>query len=78
VLSYGRIQIFLDSHPEKSGFLRFVTTWVVDKGRMLLDKSGLSPGNHWLPGLDHCHLWETTGFPDLTIVIFGKPLASRT
>src|SRR6059036_2860050 len=32
--------------------------------------------NHWFPRLADRHLRETTGFPDLTIVIFRKRLVS--
>jgi hypothetical protein len=35
-------------------------------------------GKQWFPGLVDRHLGETTAFPDLSIVISGKPLLSRT
>src|SRR5712692_2518270 len=51
---------------------------VVISGKPLVSRTcrSLSPGNHRFPGLADGYLWETTGFPDLLIVISGKPPVS--
>src|SRR5882762_7002679 len=79
-LAYGRIQVFLDSHPEKSGFKGFPDLLISISGKPLVSRTcrSASRGNHWFAGLADRHLGETTGFPDLLISISGKPLVSRT
>src|SRR6266403_1300497 len=80
VLGYGRIQVFLDSYPEKSGFKGFPDLLISISGKPLVCRTcrSASRGNHWFAGLADRHLGETTGFPDLLISISGKPLVCRT
>src|SRR6266403_3964579 len=80
VLGYGRIQVFLDSYPEKSGFKGFPDLLISISGKPLVCRTcrSASRGNHWFAGLAGRHLGETTGFPDLLISISGKPVVSPT
>ena len=65
VLGYDRIQIFLDAHPEKSGFLGFRDLLMVISG------------SHWFPRVADGYLEEAGGLPDLLMVISRKPVVSR-
>ena len=76
VLGYDRIQVFLDAHPEKSGFLGFPDLLMVigEAGgfRDLLMVTWGSEsfprfadgyrGSRWFPGLADGHLRETSSF----------------
>src|SRR6267378_1873369 len=80
VLGCGRIQIFLDLHPEKSGFLRFPDLLVRMSRKPPASRTCwfACRGSRRLPGLAGSHLAEAAGFPDLLIRMSRKPPASRT
>ena len=77
VLGYDRIQIFLDAHPEKSGFLGSPDLlMVIGEAGGFPDLLMVILGKPVVSGLADGHLGQTSGFPDLTISISFIP-ASR-
>src|SRR6267378_1291754 len=69
VLGCGRIQIFLDLHPEKSGFLRFPDLLVRMSRKPPASRTCwfACHGSRRLPGLAGSHVAEAAGFPDLLV-----------
>ena len=77
VLGYDRIQVFLDAHPEKSGFLGFPDLlMVIGEAGGFPDLLMVISEKPVVSGLAQGHLGQTSGFPDLTISISFIP-ASR-
>ena len=77
VLGYDRIQIFLDAHPEKSGFLGSPDLMmVIGEAGGFPDLLMVISEKPVVSGLADGHLGQTSGFPDLTISISFIP-ASR-